>query len=523
MPAQYLPDVLVDRIDPLWDTILLSQRDVSQDIPINFADVPGIALTAACFSDKKYTTDKATCISNLLAYGYRLFLVDFYWSPSNGWTLCPVSSPHPDYQCSSGANPSFIFSLFSDWIQRTEYNTLASAAFLVMSLHDDLSSPPAQGPGLKAPGMISALPDFPNRIYSPVELRKDREDLNITWLHGGDEGDDEARYFVVEERPDGGLSSKDAWPSESYLAYDANERLLLAFGDISVAGFDPAKDGGYIFQPEDMGWPYSSAGNGKCFFDPSVTSVKDINNNWAQMTDTQNDPFTERSILNETYCGYSPVINSTVEIGNLSIPQIKYFELLKAMVWTWSPGEPAAPPPDLGVSEREMFRCASMKLDDGRWKVTDCNTVLYPACRVNDRPYQWEIGDRAARYFEARHFCPRNSKFDVPRTALESQYLLSVMKSKLPQGEKQIWLDFQSLARTGCWVSGGEDTTCPYGESDIGNKTIIVPTVAAIIVLIIAGLMVFAKLGNRRMEKVRKRRRKMVRKAGEYEYEGVPA
>ena len=51
-------------------------------------------------------------------------------------------------------------------------------------------------------------------IYTLKKRLYDRNGLNITWLRGGDEGDDEARYSDVVIKPDGGLERKNAWPSE---------------------------------------------------------------------------------------------------------------------------------------------------------------------------------------------------------------------------------------------------------------------------------------------------------------------
>ena len=71
-------------------------------VPINFVTTPGIDLTSACFSDDLYVVDSAQeCFSNLLAIGFRRFVVDLYWDTSRlSWSLCPVELS------SGGANPS---------------------------------------------------------------------------------------------------------------------------------------------------------------------------------------------------------------------------------------------------------------------------------------------------------------------------------------------------------------------------------------------------------------------------------
>ena len=68
---------------------------------------------------------------------------------------------------------------------------------------------------------------FLANLYTPKKLLLDRSDLNITWLRGGDEGDDEARSFDVVVRPDGGLESNNAWPSEGCLCFEKGRRLMV--------------------------------------------------------------------------------------------------------------------------------------------------------------------------------------------------------------------------------------------------------------------------------------------------------
>ncbi|KAI9824440.1 MAG: hypothetical protein M1832_001975 [Thelocarpon impressellum] len=80
---------------PPWNTARLSQRDLSVQIPINFVTQPGVSLAAACFGHRRYRDDDAaSCISDLLAVGYRRFVVDLYWDGEREeWNLCPVAVP----------------------------------------------------------------------------------------------------------------------------------------------------------------------------------------------------------------------------------------------------------------------------------------------------------------------------------------------------------------------------------------------------------------------------------------------
>ncbi len=86
------------------------------------------------------------------------------------------------------------------------------------------------------------------------------------------------------------------------------------------------------------------------------------------------------------------------------------------------------------------------------------------------------------------------------------------------------WIDFNSLDVTGCWTTGGPNATCPYidtaqQENDLKRRIILVPTVAAILVLVVTAMTMFVKCAGNR--KVRKRVRR--RADNGFVYEGVPS
>ncbi|KAF3895423.1 hypothetical protein GTR04_2787 [Trichophyton interdigitale] len=58
---------------PPWNTVELSQRDASLQIPLDHVIVPAVSLSAACFGDGRYEENPTKkCVSNLLLYGHRL-------------------------------------------------------------------------------------------------------------------------------------------------------------------------------------------------------------------------------------------------------------------------------------------------------------------------------------------------------------------------------------------------------------------------------------------------------------------
>jgi len=79
------------------------------------------------------------------------------------------------------------------------------------------------------------------------------------------------------------------------------------------------------------------------------------------------------------------------------------------------------------------------------------------------------------------------------------------------------------MSLQGCWVSGGANATCLYNDTERDTKTVLVPSIVAVIILIIFGLFLFVKLANYRIEKNRKKRRKEWKKFAGNDYEGVPS
>ncbi len=75
-------------------------------MPINFVTHPGVSLTPACFADGRYEDEAATrCFSNLLAVGFKRFVVDVYWDASRDeWSLCPAGVSEPALSESNGTS-----------------------------------------------------------------------------------------------------------------------------------------------------------------------------------------------------------------------------------------------------------------------------------------------------------------------------------------------------------------------------------------------------------------------------------
>ncbi|KIW02309.1 uncharacterized protein PV09_06456 [Verruconis gallopava] len=94
MPATYEPAEDASPVPP-WSIAILSERDLSLRVPINFVTRPGVSLQQACFGHRVFESDAAiTCFSNLLAAGFRRFEWDLYWdSDRRVWSFCPIQIP----------------------------------------------------------------------------------------------------------------------------------------------------------------------------------------------------------------------------------------------------------------------------------------------------------------------------------------------------------------------------------------------------------------------------------------------
>ncbi|KAF2732180.1 hypothetical protein EJ04DRAFT_514039, partial [Polyplosphaeria fusca] len=107
----YTHDEAAQIVTP-WDEAFRAQRDVALSIPINYLTVPAVSLQAACFAHNQYE-NKAfqKCFSNLLAVGFRRYLIDVYWDPNRAvWSLCPVQVPSTDAESEDQA-PAAIFTV----------------------------------------------------------------------------------------------------------------------------------------------------------------------------------------------------------------------------------------------------------------------------------------------------------------------------------------------------------------------------------------------------------------------------
>lgn len=372
-----------------------------------------------------------------------------------------------------------------------------------------------------------------DRVYTPSNLLTQRGDLNNSqsWFTVNPAEQPDSSYFEVDTSGSTS-SSPNGWPGESYVEMSAAKLLFIEFGQIDpqMRNYNLTLDASTIFPPGYLSEPIQATfgSNGTtdkgCFFDPTISSVAERNNSWAIHSIGDGDASQDLSLSlanakSLTDCGISPLLNVTLG-APADESYVPYLAFIESTIWSWGPDQP------INSSTREDlndYRCAALNATSGMWLASDCGSSRYGACRISGQPYEWRITYAAAPYDRINLACDDGSAFDVPRTSLENAHLLSTWRSYINNEDDDsgtlLWLDFNQLDISACWVIGG-NSTCPYADPP-GSETrrIVVPVVGAVVVFVLAALTVLIKCaGNRQTAKRRKRRGH-----NGWDYEGVPS
>src|SRR6266480_2713089 len=332
------------------------------------------------------------------------------------------------------------------------------------------------------------------------------------WLRRSDtrEAPPIVEYFDTTLNSENILTTTNGWPSESYVEFSKQYRLIVGYGSIDpqVAAYNFSGDENTMFAHNDFASAQTvtyGAGHVEqgCFFNNDTTTIAASNNSWAVTTNLQiptvaisNDNLS--SLSNLTSCGISPLLNDTLSNTTTADQTITpYQSIAYNSIWSWFTGEPR------NVSSSEpnsnLIRCAL--LDEtlgGRWRVADCTEKHLAACRAANSPYVWRLSSSRGTYSSSSNSCPAGTSFEAPRTGLENAHLFAVAMQYLTSDKSDMgfWINFNSLDVEGCWVSG-VNASCPYSESrDLSNRTVVIPTVAAVIVFLIAVLTLFVKCAS---------------------------
>ncbi|KAJ9636791.1 Maintenance of telomere capping protein 6 [Coniosporium tulheliwenetii] len=447
----------------------------------------------------------------------------------NGQPLIEVGP----YNCTPTVGLPLLTGILRDYFDDTDTTLQATIHYLVFNIHAAVSqsSPlePAEAPDADAlPDSNSLLGMFLDAnlsawLYTPESLQQGRANINSTWYTGLRSTRPDSVYYSTAMRQANMATSSDGWPGAGYLVFGRYLRALAGFGrvDPQMAQYNFTGDSRILFPPgyiQDLrGTTFGAAGQltSGCIFDSDASTVSAVNSSWAVSSNIRVPELdsgaynaTIASVSNLTSCGISPLLNQTL-LNTTAWENITFYKSIAySSIWSWATGEPHNITDDEDPEGRN--RCALMHVNDnGRWRVTRCSERHRAACRVNNQPYVWRISSDEASYSSSGNSCPENSSFAVPRTALESMYLLDATRQVIEDRNATIWVNFNALDEVGCWVTG-INSTCPYVNDEEADRTraVVVPTVAAVIVFVLAALTVFGR-----------------RRKGDdgWDYEGVPS
>jgi hypothetical protein len=475
------------------------------------------------------------------------------YEDSNGDTLYELGQ----YKCTDDLDPLTLAEVLVGYFKDTNSQLTVFTSYLVLNLHvaarDSTPDEPASAitgddlpKGSERAGALlgTALGDF---IYSPSQLATDRNNLNDSWYRVEQSYMPITEYFTVNENEAGEQSTPDGWPSSKYIQLAKRDRVLIEYGTIDpqLADYDLTADANSIFPPGYLtaGTNVSATNNGtlasSCRYELGATDVAHANSSWAVSSDipvpgdlsTDDTMASISNVISEmTACGLSPTLNDTL-LGSTADIQIEHYRNVSLSAsWAWAIGEPHDANYAGGDGDPKYDRCAIMDLTlDGHWRSTNCTEERRGACRIGNSPFSWVLSDTTAYFSNVSDTCPEGSSFAVPRTGLENKYLykqlLALPKTKIDPASsnahlREIYVNFNSIDVTSCWVSGGYAAACPYATDpqQIERKTVLVAAVTGIIVLVITALTFFVKCNANRRNS---RRRKRVIEG--WEYEGVPS
>ncbi|POS85574.1 hypothetical protein EPUL_003096 [Erysiphe pulchra] len=455
------------------------------------------------------------------------------------------------YTCTESLNLELIITQLLQYLKKTDSVLEAHLIFIILNLHSSalinstvlIQSVPNTLPNHHTLlGQTLSL-NFSSYLYTPDNLKSDRANLNESWYKVTQRYKTSSDYYIENVDKDGVLYTEDGWPAESYIEFALGKRVLIGWGSIDsqMSKYNFSGDSEIIFPSnylKNENLNVSITNNGEltegCFLQNEAQVISSVNSSWAiepqfsnfMYPTSKSDDLTSLLYLtsNINTCGISPFLHNNLDNTTATDPQ-QYRTYIKSISWSWAPDEPQSyKRSSTDDSIDSQYRCVTARLAlSGRWTVADCLQNIFAACRANGQPYNWLISPRATTFDLAHKMCPQGYSFAAPRTALENAYLLQEMRrSELSlSGDVKCWVAFESRDVEGCWVVGGKNNTCPYAADrttleTIRKRTLLIPTTAAIVILVFTALTILAKAARNRREGRRPCRQQKVA------YEGVP-
>lgn len=436
-----------------------------------------------------------------------------------------------------------------DYVDTSSDAPAATLQILEFNLHSTRSAADPEGP----PQNVSSS-EFPSRgehvgerfnreiatsLYDPVDLEADRSNLNLSWFQVRfEERLPLTEYFNTFAVSNGAIATDDGWPSELYLLLTRLERVILTWGtvDPQMEGYNFETDARHVFpagtlsRPRDMRQDDVGVVTSGCYYRDDDKNVAQVNNTWAVRSVNDSQGAAQSFLQNITSCGVSPILNDTLGNETAGTAYLPYQRFTEADVIGWADGEPknaSSPGADVDGDDGQ-FHCAVIDSSNnyrGKWRVVSCQGQYRAACRIGGQPYNWRLTGTETDFTGAPDSCPDGSSFDLPITQLENTYLYEHILDDAANTsdssiQSSVWINLNSLDAMDCWVTTGPNGTCRYQNNaqEARNRQVLIPTIAALIILILTVLTILVKCNVNR----RNSRRHRVGPGG-WEYEGVPS
>ncbi|GAV27505.1 hypothetical protein PMKS-000973 [Pichia membranifaciens] len=533
-----------------------AQRDVSANVTIDHIVTPGVDLSRVVFEPYGYTADSLEYLRTLMNVGVQTFVLDLYYDEvDRNWLLCPKSrilkgmASNNISECNTSTfNLTSLISTIDQFLSVTNNDLDINVMFLLVRLNSLSFS---TGLSLKAnvtnsnvtslstafsgigrivsPSGIdgNALPTMNNLLFKlsqrvfPVIIENNLP-LNSTY----DLSADKTTFFTLSGNSDSDPPVPD-YPS-----------LNLELQEV-----------------EDM----------KC---QQITLPANSSSSLRFSYDTSSSPFTIQSYWESVQCGYSPIINHSLEdISNIST-------FLEVSSWAWAPFQPTVTNLDelniqnlfSNLTNRDLLpafttsnytlpalqksleiitadnnnstiisgnnqlnddnpddeyvnRCAAISKIG--WIATTCDRKLFAVCRNIKNSSDYAITVEKKSYMKADIECKAldgDYQLAVPRNTLEQNYMMSL----IPYHENTVWIDLNSLSSENCWVVG-VNSNCPYQvvvSNHIFVRMITPSTVMAFLLFLLLFVLQFQRIP---VHKNRKYWRKLLNEKLKNDYDGVPS
>lgn len=489
--CEYLPEYVYEA--------QLSQRDVSENTTIDNLTLLGADFsTSIC--DDGYTQDALEWFSSALDFGYQAFDIDVY-NYKGAWQLCPGVFPQSTfggsegtiyenllgnnnltYTCQNNVTLDSVYATVMSYILRSDLEITANLVLLNLKLHSldpsGLDRTEYQAQNLSDTGILTS---FGTRMLKPSAINQ-----YPTYSE-----------FLFNYRVRALINARNVTLS-SHLKYDLNSESSTIFTNFT--------------ETETSENIYSSLN--------TLTSIEECPHNISlpgEILELQSSSWSNHTIRYSVSCGYSPVYSSRLSGYELLVPGVSN------VFWSWAPNQPAAEDTSSTVSTTSTSPAANQcaLLGSDGWVVGNCYDEYHVLCRSNDTSSDvFKISNISTTYFENSGTCPDGYMFTVPTSPYEQRLAL---EAKEKANVNLVWIDWNCLAASGCWVTGGVSASCPYHRYSInrnGVALLSVATAVTALMFVMTLLLMWLPVPFRHKQAKWKR---IYNKYAEHEYDGVPA